>query len=128
MHENCLLKLSAKIVPNVCIRFREANHRTTPSFLRDSVSRDLSKDAIYILVPTLVTPFYQLIKLVYTHAHRSLPRLFLSYTNTMSRPFTQTLTLLLKKRRIFDEMTGKKESVFKTRDSWQHSHILANKW
>ena len=70
-----LLELSAEIVPNICARFVEANHRTTSSFLRDGVSCDLSKDAIYIWRPICIHPFYQLIKLVYTGAYRSLPQI-----------------------------------------------------
>ena len=64
-----LFELSAEIVPNICARFGEANLRTTSPFLHDCVSRDLSKGTQFVF-----TPFYQLIKLVYTRAYRSLPQ------------------------------------------------------
>ena len=64
-----LLELSAEIVPIVCTRFREANHRTTSSFLRDGVSHDIFWRPICILA------FYRLIQLVNTRVYRSLPHI-----------------------------------------------------
>ena len=84
-----LLELSAEIVPNVCTRFSEANHRTSSSFLREGLSRDLSKDAIYILSPNLYSSLLPANKAcVHTCISSSPPdtRLSLSYTNTSASP------------------------------------------
>ena len=69
---------------------RKRDHVTY--FLCDRMLRDLSMDAIYILVPGLYSPFYQLIKLMCTPF--STPDTGLSLLYTMSRPNMQTLTLL----------------------------------
>ena len=64
-----LLELLAEIVPNVC-SVRQITV-LLPRFLRDGVSRDLSKDATYFGAQ-FVFPFpFQLIKLVYSRANRS---------------------------------------------------------
>ena len=91
--EAVLLELSAEIVPNVCIRFGERNHRTTSSFLRDGTSRDLSKDATYFgaqFVFPLLLPFCS--SLLPANKACVHTRLSLFYTNTMSRRTQQTLT------------------------------------
>ena len=78
-------------------------YKLFPQFLRDSMSRDLSKDATYFSgqfvfpfsLPLCPLPFLPIIKAC-VHACKSFsPQIFVyPYipTNTMSRPTMQTLT------------------------------------